>query len=132
MSNSPHHQHPYHPPKPGIHHPKPGKVQAVSTLTLVGGIYGIVFSAILLLWAMSTCVCLLWPGIYYSLVMAIMATIKGSQLVSVNDQMQEPPLTVAIMMIVNILNADVVNLGIGIALLVLCNDPEVKQYYGRL
>lgn len=116
-------------PKPGM--PKPGKVQAVAILTLVGGIYGIVFSAVLLLCAASTCVCLLWPGIYYSIVMAIMATIKGSQLISPNDQIQDPPHTIAVMLIINILNGDVVNLGIGIALLVLCGDPEVKQYYGR-
>src|SRR5690349_6154202 len=57
---------------------KPGKIQALGIMMLIGGILGVIL--FLGLGAGSSGVCCLWPGTYYSLVMGIMAIVKGCQL----------------------------------------------------
>jgi hypothetical protein len=106
---------------------KPGKVQAVGVMMLIGGILGIIF--FLGLGAASGGVCCIWPGTYYSLVMGIMAVIKGCQLLGEDAHLQAPPRATAVMMIINILNLDVTNLAMGIVCLVLLNEPEVERYF---
>ena len=73
--------------------------------------------------------CCLWPGGYYSLVLGIMATIKGSQLMGQDAHKLPPPKGTAIMMIINIINFDVVNCVLGILILVFCSDPEVEDWF---
>ena len=106
---------------------KPGKVQALGIMMLIGGILGIVL--FLALGAGSTGVCCLWPGTYYSLIMGILAVIKGSQLLGEDAHLQPPPRAIAIMMVINILNFDVTNLAMGIVCLVFLNEPEVQRYF---
>jgi predicted Zn finger-like uncharacterized protein len=106
---------------------KPGKAQAVAIMILIGGIYACLLSVGSTL--LSGFACCLWPGSYYGLVMGIMAIIKGSNLLGDNAYRLPPPQGIAVMMIINIMNADFVNLTMGILVLVFLSDPEVKEYF---
>lgn len=108
---------------------KPGKVQAVAAMVLVGGIVACVFALGSIL--VTGFACCLWPGAYYSLVMGIMAIVRGSNLLGDKAYRQTPPQGIAIMMLINIINADPVNLTLGILVLVFLSDPEVKAYFRR-
>ncbi len=103
---------------------KPGKLQAVAIMTLAGGI-----------WAILTCFGIglgtagFWIPWIYSLVLGIMAIIKGSQMLGSNPAPAfASAKTIAIMQIVNIINCDMVNLTLGIITLVFLNDPEVRDH----
>jgi hypothetical protein len=113
-------------PGPGVMGapPKPGKVQAIAIMTLVGGILALVYGVILLLSTLF-----LWPPAYYGIVLGIMATIKGSKLIGQQGHLQTAPKAIAIMQIVNILNCDVPNVVMGILTLIFLNEPEVRAYY---
>jgi hypothetical protein len=103
---------------------KPGKIQAISVMTLVGGIL-----AILTCLGIGLATVGFWIPWIYSLVLGIMATIKGSQMLGSNPAPAfASARTIAIMQIVNIINCDVVNLTLGIISLVFLNDPEVKEH----
>jgi len=106
---------------------KPGKVQAISIMMLVGGIYALVHTLGAV--AASTLFCCLWPGVYYAIVMGIMAIVKASPLLGETAHLQPAPRSVAIMQIVNIVNLDVVNCVMGIINLVFLNEPEVRRYF---
>ena len=93
-------------------------------MTLVGGIVAILNC----LWVGLASVGIWIPWIY-SLILGIMATIKGSQMLGSNPAPAfASAKTIAIMQIVNIINCDVPNLVMGIINLVFLNDPEVKDY----
>jgi predicted Zn finger-like uncharacterized protein len=106
---------------------KPGKVQAISVMTLVGGILATLAAVILMVTIYGLC----WPGTYYSLVLGIMAIVKGSQLLGERASEQTPPSGIAIMQIINIINCDWANLTMGIISLVFLGDPEVKRFFRR-
>ena len=109
---------------PGGQPIKPGKIQAISVMTLVGGIL-----AILTCLGIGLATVGFWIPWIYSLVLGIMATIKGSQMLGSNPAPAfASARTIAIMQIVNIINCDVVNLTLGIISLVFLNDPEVKKH----
>ena len=102
----------------------PGKIQAISIMTLVGGILAILTCFGIGLGTAGFCI----PWIY-SLILGIMATIKGSQMLGSNPAPAfASAKTIAIMQIVNIINCDIPNLAMGIINLVFLNDPEVKEY----
>jgi hypothetical protein len=108
---------------------KPGKVQAIAVMILVGGILACI-------WGMGSTLlsgfaCCLWPGAYYGFVMGIMAIVRGSNLLGDYAYRLPPPQGIAIMMIINIINGDAVNLTLGILVLVFLSDPEVKAYFRR-
>lgn len=107
--------------------PKPGKVQAIAVMILVGGIFACVWS---LGWTMlSGFGCCLWPGSYYGLVTGIMAITKGANLLNDNAYRLRAPQGIAIMMIINIINGDLVNLTLGILVLVFLADREVREFF---
>jgi predicted Zn finger-like uncharacterized protein len=116
---------------------KPGKVMAIALMMLIGGIWatlhGVLFLAYAGLGGLLTFgfgwVCCLWPGPYYSLVMGILAIIKGSALLGERGHLQAPPTSIAVMQIVNIVNGDVPNCVMGIIALVFLNEPETRRYY---
>ena len=102
----------------------PGKIQAISIMTLVGGIL-----AILTCFGIGLGTAGFWIPWIYSLILGIMATIKGSQMLGSNPAPAfASAKTIAIMQIVNIINCDIPNLTMGIINLVFLNDPEVKEY----
>jgi predicted Zn finger-like uncharacterized protein len=108
---------------------KPSKVQAIGVMTLVGGILATLLGVGLTLGGFP--VCCFWPGTYFSLVMGIMAIVKGADLLGANAHRSKPPMAVAVMQIINGVNGDFVNLTMGIITLVFLNDPEVKRYFRR-
>jgi len=116
---------------------KPGKVQAIAIMTLVGGILAILTSLGWLayegIFAAASMgiglVCCLWPAPYYGLVVGIMATVKGSQLIGDKAHLQPAPKAIAIMQIINIVNGDMANCVMGIISLVFLNEPEVQRYF---
>jgi RNA polymerase subunit RPABC4/transcription elongation factor Spt4 len=109
----------------------PGKITAIAWMTLAGGGFAIFWSLIAFVLAifLSGCVCCLWPGFYYGIVVGIMAIIKGSSLLNSRAGTHAPPTGIAIMQIINIVSLDVVNLGLGIATLVISKDEEVEAYF---
>ena len=104
---------------------KPSKVQAMAIMTLIGGIIGVLWALGLMVTIYGLC----WPGTYYSMVLGIMAIIKGSQLLGDQAHKQQPPQGIAIMMIINIINCDFANLAMGIVNLVFLGDEEVKDFF---
>ncbi len=106
---------------------KPSKVTNLGVLSLIGGIYAI-------LWAVgfgggSGGLCCLWPGTYYSIVVGILAIVKGAALLGDSAYDTASPTGIGIMLIINIVNVDVVNLVLGVIILVSCNDDEVREYF---
>ncbi len=108
---------------------KPGNLTTLGVLMLVGGIFGILLFAGLSVG--TTFMCCLWPGTYYSLVMGILVTIKGAELLGNRVPRMAPPRWAAVLMIVNVVSFDLVNLALGIVCLVLLNDEEVVDYLRR-
>ena len=106
---------------------KPGKVQAISIMMLVGGIYALIHALGAV--AATTFFCCLWPGVYYAIVMGIMAIVRASPLLGETAHLQPAPKSIAIMQVVNIVNLDVVNCVMGIINLVFLNEPEVRRYF---
>jgi hypothetical protein len=108
---------------------KPGKVLAMGIMMLIGGIFAVLYS---LIWAGSSMgFCCLWPGTYYSLVLGILAIIRASALLGSNAAQQTVPSGIAIMMIINIINGDVMNCVMGIICTIFCSDEEVTNYLAR-
>jgi hypothetical protein len=105
---------------------RPGKVQAIGVMMLCGSIYALVHAAGLVIG--STCVCLLWPGVYLAIVAGILGILKASALLGRDARRESLPRTVAILQIICILNLDMINLALGIIELVFMNDPEVTDY----
>jgi hypothetical protein len=103
---------------------RPGKVQAIAIMTLVGGILATVIG---LAW-LPALMCL-WPGGIYSIVLGIMAIIKGSKLLGRDARYEAPPTGVSVMMIINIINGDIANCVMGIINLVFLSDREVKDFF---
>jgi hypothetical protein len=99
-------------------------------MTLIGGIQSAVIALVWLGMDVSSLFCLcLWPGQYYTIVVAIMAIIKGSQLLGQDARSHAPPRGIAIMMIIDIINGDIVCCVLGIIILVFCSDPEVEEFF---
>jgi GYF domain 2 len=106
---------------------KPGQVQGVGVMMLVGGIIALLNMLIVPL--ASGGICCLWPGLYYEIVIGILLLIRGINMMNQDDQ--GPPRTLAILQIICIVNGDVLNCVLGIVALVMLNDPKVQQYYLR-
>lgn len=116
-------------PRRRRHREKPGKVQAIAIMTLIGGILALLYGLSLLGFGVASCIGLLWPGTYYALVLGIMGVIRGSQLLGDKAYKESPPQGIAIMMIINVINCDLMNLTLGILVLVFLGDEEVKDYF---
>ena len=106
---------------------RPGQVQAVAIMMLVGGIRSVLIS---LGWIAGSgfCFCF-WPGVYYGIVIGILGIVRGSNMLGRDDQ--GPPKTLAILMIVSIVIPDIINCVLGIVCLVMLNDDQVRAYYRR-
>jgi hypothetical protein len=87
------------------------------------------------LWALggivlSACLCLGWPGTYYAIVFAILACIRGAELMGSGAGARNSPRTILIMQVISIVNLDVVNTAAGIVGLVFLSDPAVDRHFG--
>jgi uncharacterized membrane protein YiaA len=102
---------------------KPGKVQAIAIMQLVGGILAILTGIWIAL--ASLFLYLVW---IYAIVLGILSIIRASKLLGADAYGAGNAKTIAIMQIVNILCCDVPNLAMGIIALVFQSDPEVQAY----
>ncbi len=107
---------------------KPAKVQAIGFMFLFGGIFALLLGFGMYIGAISG-KCCLFPGGSYSLLLGLLAIIKGSNLLGESAHKMFPPRAIAVMQLVNILNLDVANLVLGIITLAFLNEPEVKRYF---
>jgi len=122
-------------PAPAGQPVKPGKLQAISIMTLVGGIIGVLvgltygcYFGMLTLATFGIGVFLMILPVY-ALIFGIMAIIRGSQMLGANPMPAfKSAKGIAIMQIVNIICCDLINMVLGIINLVFLNDPEVKDY----
>jgi hypothetical protein len=105
----------------------PSTVQAIAIMTLMGGCMALL-STIYTVGLAGAC-CFPIVFIPYNLTVGIMALIKGIMLLNDKTGEQTAPMAVAIMLIVNVISFDIPSLTIGIIILVLLNDPKVKQWY---
>lgn len=106
---------------------KPGQVQAVAIMMLVGGIVGLLLMLTYL--PLSMCFILVWPGFYFEVVVGILMIIRGVNMLNRDDQ--GPPRTLAILQIIFILNGDVINCVMGIVSIIMLHDPTVDEYYRK-
>jgi len=117
---------------------KPGKATAIAINTLVGGILALLLGIggifgyfLFVLGTIGVGLCL-FPIILlpiYSLVLGVMALIKGIQLLGSDPiPAYETAKTTSVMQIVNIICGDGLNTTLGILNLVFLNDPEVKEW----
>jgi hypothetical protein len=109
--------------------PRPGKVQAIAFMLILGGAWAVFW---VLGWAfLSGCLCLAWPGTYYSIVFAIMAVIRGAELMGSGSEARRSPRTILIMQVVCAVSADPANVVCGILGMVFLNDPALDRYFAR-
>jgi hypothetical protein len=101
--------------------------QALAIMTLVGAGVAFLFAIINLFAAFAVCVTLITAA--YSLAVGIVCLINGLNLLNKPLDQQRPPYPSAIMQVINIVSCDVVNLGLGIAILVFLNDPQVRSKF---
>jgi hypothetical protein len=117
---------------------KPGQIQAVGIMLLIGGILGTITGLGLLGYAGIVGIgtggpgflCCLWPGTYLEIAFGIMAIIRGARMLGDNES-GRPPTALAVLAILCILNGDLINCVLGIVCLVMLNDPAVGEYYRR-
>ena len=117
---------------------KPGKATAIAINTLVGGILALLLGIsgifgyfLFVIGTIGFGLCM-FPIILlpiYSLVLAVMALIKGIQLLSSDPiPAYETAKTTSVMQILNIICGDGINTTLGILNLVFLNDQEVKEW----
>lgn len=112
---------------------KPGTVQAIAIMQLVGGIWAVLwplsasFLFLMSVVAAPALICIA-PVLIYSIVVGILCIVKGAQLLGDRSDARAPTAT-AIMQIVNILGCDVVSLILGILTLVFLGQSDVKAYF---
>jgi hypothetical protein len=106
---------------------KPGQVQAVAIMMLVGGILAILMGLGVPLG--SGGICCFSPGPYYEIVVGILMIIRGVNMLNQDDQ--GPPRTLAILQIITIINFDLPNCVMGVVCLIMLNDPTVETYYRK-
>jgi hypothetical protein len=111
---------------------KPGKVQAISIMTLVNGILNIIGSLSITFFVVIGTLgfgLLCAPFTLLPIVLGIFEIIYGSKLLAENPVGVKPNPTMAILEICCILAGLVNSCVIGIVHLVFINDPEVKAYF---
>jgi hypothetical protein len=126
MSQFPPDISPYQPPK-ADYGPPNDKTKAVAIMTVVGGAVAILLALINFFLALGFCFTVFTGA--YSLVVGILCLVKGIPMLSAPPGTQSAPTVTAIMQIINVISCDFVNLALGIVILVLLSDPQVKQYF---
>ena len=117
---------------------KPGKATAIAINTLVGGILALLlgiggifgyFLFVISTIGFGLCMFPITLLPIYSLVLGVMAPIKGIQLLGSDPiPAYETAKTTSVMQIVNIICGDGINTTLGILNLVFLNDQEVKEW----
>jgi hypothetical protein len=104
---------------------KPVKVTAIGGMLIGGGAWAI-FASLFSILIFPLFVC--WPGIYFGIVWAIFAIIKGAGLLG-NRWFLYNPHNILILQIVQAVNFDIVNVALGVVGLVFLNEREVGKSF---
>lgn len=96
-------------------------------MTLVGAGVALITALANVVAALVVCVTLFTAA--YSLAVAVVCLIAGLNLLNHPLEHQRPPYASAIMQVASIVSCDVVNLALGVAILVLLNDPPVRAKF---
>lgn len=111
---------------------KPGKLQAIAILCLIGGILNILWSITVTCSAIASIMgVILLPITLYPLVLGVFELIYASELLPDPPKARNPATYLAVMQILNIITGNLLSVIIGILSLVFYNDPEVKAYFNR-
>jgi DNA-directed RNA polymerase subunit RPC12/RpoP len=116
---------------------RPGKVTAIGIMTVVGGVVAGIVSIVWFIYGLFFGIATLGIGFLlflpatYSLILAVVLTVKGILLLTARPQQRSGPLVTAILQIINIITCDGANVIMGILILVFQTDPQVKAYYRR-
>ncbi len=109
---------------------KPGKVQTIAIMTMANGILNIIWGLGTIAGLHWTIVC--WPFGAFPLVLGILEIIYATKLLSNTSTPLQPARYIAVMEICDILYGNAISLVVGIVVMVLYNDPEVKAFYAAL
>jgi len=114
---------------------KPGKVQTLSILIIISGIFNILGGGLLALLIIIGTIgigLLCAPILILPMVLGIAEIIHGINMMADPPRIDEPSLAIAILEICSILFGNVFGLVVGVIHLVLINDQEVKTYFEGL
>ncbi|MBM3152431.1 MAG: hypothetical protein FJZ96_09570 [Chloroflexi bacterium] len=112
---------------------KPGLVQAIAILTLINGIFNILWGAGVILGLTLGIVTLcLAPLGFLPLILGIFEIIYAAKLLANPPQPAQPSQTIAILEICCILVGNLISLIVGILALVFYGDPQVKAYFAGI
>jgi predicted Zn finger-like uncharacterized protein len=112
---------------------KPSSVQTAGTLLMVGGIVSLVWAlGVMVVDVLATLgLCCLYPGYLYAIVSGVMAIVQGSSLMGSNPLAGGNGRAAAIMLIVNLVNADPISATMGILALVMLHSDESVHFFSR-
>jgi len=114
---------------------KPGKVQTLSILIIISGVFNILGGGLLALLIIIGTIgigLLCAPILILPMVLGIAEIIHGINLMADPPRIGEPSLAIAILEVCSILFGNVFGLVVGVIHLVLINDQEVKAYFESL
>jgi hypothetical protein len=117
---------------------KPDRLSTLAVMTLVSGILNLAWSALVFLGAavfgigtfLIGCICL--PLGFYPLLLGILEIIYAAKLLR-NPVASElkPAYYIAVMEIIDALFGNVISLIVGVAALILYNDPAIRRFFGE-
>ncbi|MFP4343761.1 MAG: hypothetical protein ACLFU8_03610 [Anaerolineales bacterium] len=116
-------------------HTKPGKITALTILTLISGITNIVwalFATFMIVVGSMGIGLVCAPITILPLVLGIFEIIWAAKLLSTPPKPVQPSQTIAIAEIAAVLSGNVISLAAGIMALVFYNDPEVVAYFNQI
>jgi len=114
---------------------KPSKVQILSILIIISGVFNILGGGLLALLIIIGTIgigLLCAPILILPMVLGLAEIIHGINMMADPPRIQEPSLTIAILEICSILFGNVFGLVVGVINLVFINDQEVKAYFESL
>jgi hypothetical protein len=101
--------------------------KAIAIMTTAGGALALLMALINLILAFVVCVTFITA--VYTTVVGVLCLVKGIPMLTQPLTRHKPPFATAIMQIINILACDFINCALGIVILVLLNDPDVRSKF---
>lgn len=102
---------------------KPSVIKIIAWFYVIGGAWAIFHSLVM---AATFCCWIFWV---LHLVAGVLGLVHGIKML--NQRMVPPSASVAWLFILSIMDGDILNLVLGIVILVLMNQPDVRRYYER-
>jgi len=111
----------------------PGLVKTIAVMTLINGIVNIFWGLIATVSVTASIILIcLAPLAILPTILGIFEIIYAAKLLADPPQPVQPSTTIAILEILCVLTGNVFSMIVGILALVFYNDPQVKDFFGRL